>query len=65
MGGGETLLPDFMKIVLSNGFEAELLNEFSPAGSQVTLIPPLTAAEANRSASILSTFMSPKRTLKQ
>ena len=46
-GGGETLLPDFMKIVLSNGFEAELLNEFSPAGSQVTLIPPLTAAEAN------------------
>ena len=36
-----------MKIVLSNGFEAELLNEFSPAGSQVTLIPPLTAAEAN------------------
>ena len=40
-------LPDFMKIVLSNGFETELLNEFSPAGSQITLTPPLTAAEAN------------------
>lgn len=40
-------LPDFMKIVLSNGFETELLNEFSPAGSQITLIPPLTAAETN------------------
>jgi hypothetical protein len=46
-GDADALLPDFMKIVLTNGFETELLNEFSPAGSQITLTPPLTAAEAN------------------
>lgn len=40
-------LPNFMNIVLANGFETELLNEFTPAGSQVTLIPRLNAAEAN------------------
>lgn len=43
----DAFLPDFMNIVLSNGFETELLNEFSPMGSQITLSPPLSSAEAN------------------
>ena len=40
-------MPDFMRVILSNGFETELLNEFTRAGSQVMLTPPLSAAEAN------------------
>ena len=39
--------PDFMRPVLAQGFESELLNEFSKTGSQVTLTPPLTDAEKN------------------
>ena len=40
-------LPEFMRIVLSEGFEPELLNDFSAAGSQVTLDPVLTTDEQN------------------
>ncbi|MEC8046174.1 MAG: hypothetical protein VX149_01585, partial [Pseudomonadota bacterium] len=32
-------VPEFMRIVLSEGFESELLNDFSASGSQVTLDP--------------------------
>ena len=32
-------VPEFMRIVLSEGFEPELLNDFSASGSQVTLDP--------------------------
>ena len=40
-------VPEFMRIVLSEGFESELLNDFSASGSQVTLDPALTADEQN------------------
>ena len=38
-------LPDFMKIVLSQGYESELLNDFSKVSSQVTLTPALSDNE--------------------
>ena len=40
-------LPDFMKIVLSQGYEAELLNDFNEVSSQVTLTPALSDNEKN------------------
>ena len=40
-------VPEFMRIVLSEGFESELLNDFSASGSQVTLDPVLTEDEQN------------------